>query len=80
MRRFASFSPSPNLQALEGKKSFTVKYALFIIAFTAVVREGIESVLFLAGVGVGTPWRAIPLGGAVGALLGVTLGYVLFFG
>lgn len=68
------------LEALEGNTAFTVTYALFIIAFTAVLREGIESVLFLAGVGVDTPWKAIPLGGVVGALLGVTLGYVLFFG
>ncbi|GAQ78113.1 similar to high-affinity iron permease [Klebsormidium nitens] len=68
------------LEALEGKTAFTITYALFLIAFTAVLREGIESVLFLAGVGVDTPWKAIPLGGIVGALLGVSLGYVLFFG
>eukprot|EP00243_Klebsormidium_subtile_P005507 TRINITY_DN2217_c0_g2_i1.p1 TRINITY_DN2217_c0_g2~~TRINITY_DN2217_c0_g2_i1.p1 ORF type:complete len:361 (+),score=111.22 TRINITY_DN2217_c0_g2_i1:397-1479(+) len=68
------------LEALEGNTAFTVTYALFLIAFTAVLREGIESVLFLAGVGVDTPWKAIPIGGIVGAFLGVTLGYVLFFG
>jgi high-affinity iron transporter len=68
------------LQALEGNTAFTVTYALFIIAFTAVLREGIESVLFLAGVGVDTPWKAIPLGGIVGAILGLALGYLLFFG
>eukprot|EP00243_Klebsormidium_subtile_P005505 TRINITY_DN2217_c0_g1_i1.p1 TRINITY_DN2217_c0_g1~~TRINITY_DN2217_c0_g1_i1.p1 ORF type:complete len:360 (+),score=111.57 TRINITY_DN2217_c0_g1_i1:511-1590(+) len=67
-------------EALEGNQAFTTRYALFIIAFTAVIREGIEAVLFLAGVGVGTPWRAIPLGGAVGAALGVFFGYFLFFG
>lgn len=68
------------MEALEGNKGFKVTYALFLIAFTAVLREGIESVLFLAGVGVDTPWKAIPLGGIVGAILGITLGYVLFFG
>ncbi|GAQ91202.1 similar to high-affinity iron permease [Klebsormidium nitens] len=68
------------LEALEGKQAFTTRYALFIIAFTAVIREGIEAVLFLAGVGVGTPWKAIPLGGFVGAALGVFFGYFLFFG
>lgn len=67
-------------QALAGKESFTTRYALFLIAFTAVIREGIEAVLFLAGVGVGTPWKAIPLGGFVGAALGVFFGYFLFFG
>eukprot|EP00245_Coleochaete_scutata_P006799 TRINITY_DN21583_c0_g1_i1.p1 TRINITY_DN21583_c0_g1~~TRINITY_DN21583_c0_g1_i1.p1 ORF type:complete len:322 (+),score=74.49 TRINITY_DN21583_c0_g1_i1:140-1105(+) len=60
--------------ALSGSK----KYAIFFVAFTAVLREGIESVLFLTGVG-SDNWRAIPIAGIVGALLGVAFGYFIFF-
>ena len=61
--------------ALTGKN----KYALYILTFTAVFREGIESTVFLAGVGVNTAPQAIPIAGACGILVGVLLGYLLFF-
>eukprot|EP00898_Chlorokybus_atmophyticus_P005237 jgi/Chlat1/5714/Chrsp38S05550 len=60
-----------NLAGKQGK-------AMFIIAFTSVVREGIEAVLFLTGVGVDNP-KAIPIAGVVGIILGIIVGYILFF-
>ena len=61
--------------ALAGKN----KYALHVLTFTAVFREGIESTVFLAGVGVRTAPQAIPIAGICGVLVGVMLGYLLFF-
>ncbi|KAG7113139.1 High affinity iron permease ftrA like protein [Verticillium longisporum] len=37
------------------------KYALFILPFITVLREGFEGVLFIAGVGIGLPVTSIPL-------------------
>jgi high-affinity Fe2+/Pb2+ permease len=40
-------------------------WAIFVLAFTAVFREGVESVMFLAGLGGNTAITAIPIAGAV---------------
>lgn len=41
-------------------------YSVFLLAFTAVCREGIESVIFLAGVGAQTGIASIPLAALAG--------------
>ena len=55
------------------------QWSIFFLAFTAVFREGIESVIFLAGVSTTTSWTAIPLAGIVGVLIGLAVGFALYY-
>ena len=55
------------------------RYALFLMAFTATFREGVEAVVFITGVSQANP-RAIPIPGVVGLALGSLFSYVVFFG
>ena len=54
------------------------RYALFLMAFTATFREGIEAVVFITGVSQGNP-TSIPIPGVLGLLLGALFSYVVFF-
>lgn len=51
---------------------------IFILIFATVLREGIESVVFLAGVGNAKP-SSLPLPGIVGIICGVLLGVFLYY-
>mmetsp|Transcript_28170 Transcript_28170/g.61715 ORF Transcript_28170/g.61715 Transcript_28170/m.61715 type:complete len:1182 (-) Transcript_28170:18-3563(-) len=56
------------------------QYTIFTLAFSAVFREGVETVVFLAGIGANTEPSAIPLAGAVGIFLGIFSSYLVFRG
>ncbi|KAI5067042.1 hypothetical protein GOP47_0017570 [Adiantum capillus-veneris] len=56
------------------------KWTLFLIPFTVVVREGVEAVIFLGGIGLEGSGTAYPIPAVVGALCGVFVGYVLYKG
>lgn len=51
---------------------------LFLLVFSTVLREGIESVVFLAGVGNAQP-SSLPLPGLVGLICGVLAGSTLYY-
>lgn len=51
--------------------------ALFFMAFTIVIREGLESVIFLTGVGQGEPLAMI-LPGILGIAVGLGLGFFIY--
>ncbi len=51
--------------------------ALMFLAFTAVFREGVEAVLFMAGIEVATGGVSI-LGGLLGVVAALVLGYLMF--
>jgi high-affinity iron transporter len=54
------------------------KWALFSLAFVAVVREGIETALFLTAAALSaTPMQTL-VGGALGLLVAVALGWLIF--
>ena len=55
------------------------KYALFLVAFTAVFREGVEAVIFITGVSQANP-EAIPIPGLLGIVVGTVFSYIVFFG
>lgn len=55
------------------------QWSIFFLAFTAVFREGVESVIFLADVSTTTSWTAIPLAGIVGVLIGLAVGFALYY-
>jgi high-affinity iron transporter len=56
------------------------KYALFILPFITVLREGLEAVVFIGGVGVGLPATSFPLAVVCGLLGGALIGYLIYKG
>jgi high-affinity iron transporter len=54
------------------------KYAMFFLPFITVLREGIEAVVFVAGVTFSAPAYAVPLPVVVGLLVGFIVGYILY--
>lgn len=59
-------------------KRFAEKYAMFALPFITVLREGIEAIVFLAGVSFSAPITAVPLPVVVGIAAGVLVGYILY--
>ncbi|KAI8816603.1 iron permease FTR1 family-domain-containing protein [Fimicolochytrium jonesii] len=56
------------------------KYALFFIPFITILREGIEAVIFMGGIGFNEEWRALPLAAITGILTGGLVGYSIYVG
>lgn len=59
-------------------KRFTEKYAMFVLPFVTVLREGIEAIVFVAGVSFTGPATAFPLPAITGLAVGVLAGYILY--
>ncbi|KAI1421721.1 iron permease FTR1/Fip1/EfeU [Xylaria sp. FL1777] len=61
-------------------KRFAEKYAMFVLPFITVLREGIEAIVFIAGVSFSAPATAVPLPVVVGLIVGAIVGYILYRG
>ncbi|KAI0202664.1 iron permease FTR1/Fip1/EfeU [Astrocystis sublimbata] len=61
-------------------KRFAEKYTMFFLPFITVLREGIEAIVFIAGVSFSAPATAVPLPVVVGLLVGIAVGYLLYRG
>ncbi|KAL7624078.1 high-affinity iron permease [Parahypoxylon ruwenzoriense] len=61
-------------------KRFAEKYAMFILPFITVLREGIEAIVFVTGVSFSAPATAVPLPVVVGLAAGIIAGYILYKG
>ncbi|KAI0425334.1 iron permease FTR1/Fip1/EfeU [Xylaria sp. FL1042] len=61
-------------------KRFAEKYAMFVLPFVTVLREGIEAIVFIAGVSFSAPAYAVPLPVVVGLIVGAIVGYILYRG
>lgn len=59
-------------------KRFFEKYAMFVLPFVTVLREGIEAVVFVAGVSFTAPATAFPLPVVCGLAVGGIVGYLLY--
>ena len=59
-------------------KRFFEKYAMFALPFVTVLREGIEAMVFVAGVSFQATPRSVPLPVVVGLLVGIAAGYLLY--
>ncbi|WIA14953.1 hypothetical protein OEZ85_001664 [Tetradesmus obliquus] len=55
-------------------------WSVFLLAASAVLREGIESIIFLAGVGSNTSFRALPLACLAGLIVGLAVGFIIYYG
>ncbi|CAM9806919.1 unnamed protein product [Choristocarpus tenellus] len=51
---------------------------MFWLPLTAVLREGIETVIFLAGTSAGYPAKSIPIPGILGIVVGLLIGWFIF--
>ncbi|KAK3304025.1 iron permease FTR1/Fip1/EfeU [Chaetomium strumarium] len=61
-------------------KRWMERYAMFALPFVTVLREGIEAVVFIAGVTFTAPATAVPLPVVVGIAAGAAVGYLLYKG
>ncbi|KAJ0415863.1 high-affinity iron ion transporter FtrA [Aspergillus carlsbadensis] len=59
-------------------KRWPQKYAMFLIPFVTALREGLEAVVFIGGVGLNFPACAIPLPVVVGIAAGVVVSYIMY--
>lgn len=59
-------------------KTIMEKYALFILPFITVLREGLEAVIFIGGVGLGEPASAFPLPVFTGLVAGCFVGWLIY--
>ncbi len=59
-------------------KRWCEKYAMFMLPFITVLREGLEAIIFIGGVTLGLPASSFPLAVLTGALCGVVLSYVIY--
>ncbi|KAI0113547.1 iron permease FTR1/Fip1/EfeU [Nemania sp. FL0031] len=59
-------------------KRFAEKYAMFVLPFVTVLREGIEAIVFIAGVSFSAPATAVPLPVVIGLIVGSIVGYILY--
>ena len=75
-----ALSPSSTQKGpfLERFKYLSEKYALFVLPFITILREGFEAVLFIAGVGLGISPASIPLPATTGLLTGAFIGYLIY--
>lgn len=70
------------LSEKKGKFSFghyTQKYAMFILPFITCLREGLEAVVFVGGVGLNSPATSFPIPVITGLIAGVVVGMLLYY-
>jgi high-affinity iron transporter len=59
-------------------KRWLEKYAMFILPFITILREGLEAVVYVGGVGLGLPASSFPLAVFCGLLAGIAVGYIIY--
>ncbi|TAQ83870.1 hypothetical protein B7494_g7806 [Chlorociboria aeruginascens] len=61
-------------------KRWCEKYAMFVLPFITVLREGLEAIVFIAGVSFSSPAAAVPLPVVIGLIAGTFVGFLLYKG
>lgn len=59
-------------------KRYMEKYVMFFLPFITVLREGLEAVVYVGGVGLGLPATSFPLAVVCGLAAGALVGYVIY--
>lgn len=59
-------------------KDWSKKYVMFLLPFVTVLREGLEAVVYVGGVGLGLPATSFPLAVVCGLAAGIAVGYLLY--
>lgn len=76
----AVLAPEKKDEGASKFKTFCEKYALFFLPFITILREGLEAVIFIGGVGVGLPATSFPIAAICGIAAGCLLGYAIYKG
>lgn len=61
-------------------KHFLSRYSMFILPFVTVLREGLECVVFVGGIGLSVPAKAFPIPVLCGLLTGFAVGFLIYRG
>jgi high-affinity iron transporter len=59
-------------------KVWCEKYAMFMLPFITVLREGLEAVVFIGGVSLSLPATSVPLPVVCGLACGALIGYLIY--
>lgn len=59
-------------------KRYMEKYVMFFLPFITVLREGLEAVVYVGGVGLGLPATSFPLAVVCGLAAGILVGYIIY--
>lgn len=59
-------------------KLWCEKYAMFLLPFITVLREGLEAIVFIGGVGLGSPASSFPLAVVCGLGGGALIGFFIY--
>lgn len=59
-------------------KRWGEKYCMFLLPFVTVLREGLEAIVFIGGVGLGLPATSFPLAVVCGLGAGLAVGYLIY--
>ncbi|KAJ6005743.1 hypothetical protein N7451_003687 [Penicillium sp. IBT 35674x] len=71
---------NPNESRRNRMKRYMEKYVMFFLPFITVLREGLEAVVYIGGVGLALPASSFPLAVFCGLLAGCLVGYVIYKG
>ncbi|KAK0670927.1 putative plasma membrane iron permease [Cercophora samala] len=61
-------------------KLWLEKYSMFMLPFVTVLREGIEAIVFIAGVSFSAPITSVPIAVIVGLMVGTVVGWAIYKG
>ncbi|KAG0215680.1 high-affinity iron permease [Mortierella sp. GBA30] len=73
-------SKAMDTEAERGLGNSSRRYALFILPFITVLREGLEAIVFIGGVTFTETAKAIPAAVIVGVICGLLVGYIIYRG
>ncbi|KAJ6113453.1 hypothetical protein N7523_006770 [Penicillium sp. IBT 18751x] len=71
---------NPNETRRNRLKRYMEKYVMFFLPFITVLREGLEAVVYIGGVGLGLPATSFPLAVFCGLAAGFLVGYIIYKG
>ena len=69
---------NPNETRRNRLKRYMEKYVMFFLPFITVLREGLEAVVYIGGVGLGLPATSFPLAVVCGLAAGFLVGYIIY--
>ncbi|KAJ9121663.1 hypothetical protein QFC22_002283 [Naganishia vaughanmartiniae] len=64
--------------AIAKRRARSGKWALFLLPFITLIREGLEAVVFVGGVSLGQPATSIPIPVITGIIAGSVIGYIIY--
>ncbi|KAF8425317.1 plasma membrane iron permease [Tirmania nivea] len=75
-----AFDSSPQTMNTSRISMWSKKYAMFLLPFITVLREGLECVIFVGGVSFAAPASAFPLPVVTGLVSGSAIGWLIYKG